>query len=433
MNGAKSDDPIQSAEENRVETKEDGTGIVQVLSAVNEVPDGGKEAWLVAVGAFFLALCTFGYFYSWGAYQAYYETVLLPHNTPSQIAWIGSLQYSLVFLPGIPAGRLFDLGYFKQTLVCALVLMIIADFLTAECTKYWQFILCQGLLLGAASGFIFIECITVISHWFSSRKPLAFAAVSFGGSLGGIIYPIMIRTMLLEVGFKWTVRTIAFINVAASIFAVFTMNSHLPAVTSLPKLLDFHTLASPGYVLYVASTFLAFLGLYTPLTFLTVSAEAIGMNANLAFYSVSLANTASAVGRLISGAVAVRYGSMNVIIICTAMAAVCTYVWPFLSTDGAFITVTVLYGITSGAFICLVAAPVAYFGAINDVGRRTGLQMTIMAIGALIGPPISGAIKEHHSSFHEVGIFAGTVILTSIFLMLSSKFYISHSIISGKF
>ena len=84
--------------------------------------------------------------------------------------------------------------------------------------------------------------------------------------------------------------------------------------------------------------------------------------------------------------------------------------------------------ITSGAFNCLFAVPAAQFGDPGDVGRRTGTQMTIMAfgkleailflyediliicficIGALAGPPISGAIKQDHPTFHEVGIYAG--------------------------
>ena len=68
--------------------------------------------------------------------------------------------------------------------------------------------------------------------------------------------------------------------------------------------------------------------------------------------------------------------------------------------------------------------PAAQFGDPGDVGRRTGTQMTIMAfgkleailffcqiliicLGALAGPPISGAIKQDHPTFHEVGIYAG--------------------------
>ncbi|OJA11210.1 hypothetical protein AZE42_05763 [Rhizopogon vesiculosus] len=28
-------------------------------------------------------------------------------------SWIGSVQYALIYLPALVAGRLFDLGYFK--------------------------------------------------------------------------------------------------------------------------------------------------------------------------------------------------------------------------------------------------------------------------------------------------------------------------------
>jgi MCP family monocarboxylic acid transporter-like MFS transporter 10 len=42
-----------------------------------------------------------------------------------------------------------------------------------------------------------------------------------------------------------------------------------------------------------------------------------------------------------------------------------------------------------------------------DVGRRTGMFMSISAIGALTGPPISGAIKSATGDFKAVGYYAG--------------------------
>ncbi|EJD00224.1 MFS general substrate transporter, partial [Fomitiporia mediterranea MF3/22] len=398
----------------------------------DDVPDGGTGAWMMVAGGFLLSFITFGYFVSWGTYQAYYETVLLVDNTPFQM-YVLPVCYSLIFLPGLLAGRLFDLGYFKQTLIFSLSAMTIANFLTAECTKYWQFILCQGLLLGVSCCCIYIPCIAVVSHWFKLRRPLAFAIVSFGSSVGGIVYPIIIRNMLPAVGFRWTVRAIAFINTAASIIAIFTMRSRLPPPSVLPQLFDVHTFTLPAYVFYVLSTFICFLGLYTPLTFLSVSAELIGIDSKFAFYLVAIANGASAIGRLTSGAIAVKYGPVNVMVIFTALAAAFTYSWPFVETKSAFVTVTVLYGITSGAFICLFAIPVAHLGATHDVGRRTGMQMTIMAFGALAGPPISGAIKQKHSTFKEVGIYSGTMVAISIVLMLLSKFYALKKLYHGKF
>jgi MFS family permease len=59
-------------------------------------------------------------------------------------------QYSLVFLPALLVGRLFDLGYHKIPLVCASALFILATFLTAQCTQYWHFLLCQGFAIGVS-------------------------------------------------------------------------------------------------------------------------------------------------------------------------------------------------------------------------------------------------------------------------------------------
>ena len=48
-------------------------------------------------------------------------------------------------------------------------------------------------------------------------------------------------------------------------------------------------------------------------------------------------------------------------------------------------------------------------GETGDVGRRTGMFMTILAVGALSGPPISGAINTRTGSFKPVGYYAGVI------------------------
>lgn len=63
-------------------------------------------------------------------------------------AWIGSIQYALVFVPGVVTGRLVDLGYFRVPFGVGTIIVVVATFLVAQCTKYWQFLLCQGILLG---------------------------------------------------------------------------------------------------------------------------------------------------------------------------------------------------------------------------------------------------------------------------------------------
>ena len=104
-------------------------------------------------------------------------------------------QYALTFFPSLFTGRLFDLGYFKLLLFTASCTLIIATFLTAQCTQYWHFVLCQGIVVGVSpfrpdlfdfeqalidvdrpqvsSGTIFGPTIGVISHWFKKRRGFA--------------------------------------------------------------------------------------------------------------------------------------------------------------------------------------------------------------------------------------------------------------------
>ena len=63
---------------------------------------------------------------------------------------------------------------------------------------------------------------------------------------------------------------------------------------------------------------------------------------------------------------------------------------------------------SSGSFVSLVSNPVMEFGEATDVGRRIGMMMSILSLGALAGPPISGAINTHTGGFAAVGYYAGT-------------------------
>lgn len=68
---------------------------------------------------------------------------------------------------------------------------------------------------------------------------------------------------------------------------------------------------------------------------------------------------------------------------------------------------TIPYGISSGAFVALIGSPVVVMGSPTSVGERTGLLFSFTALGALAGPPISGAIRKNTGSWENVGYYAG--------------------------
>lgn len=127
------------------------------------------------------------------------------------------VQYSLVFIPGLVTGRLFDMGLFRVPLALASAFLVVATFLVAECKEYWQFLLCQGFAVGVSvkfgsdtpftdvlqlgSGIIFGPLLGVVAHWFKRRKGFALGMVAIGSSFGGTLFPIAARRLITEVGY----------------------------------------------------------------------------------------------------------------------------------------------------------------------------------------------------------------------------------------
>ena len=55
----------------------------------------------------------------------------------------------------------------------------------------------------------------------------------------------------------------------------------------------------------------------------------------------------------------------------------------------------------------MLAAPTMAMSDMHNIGLRIGMSMSILAIGALAGPPISGAINQATGDFKSVGYYAG--------------------------
>lgn len=80
----------------------------------DDYPEGGIQAWAVVLGSFLSIFMTQGAIAAFGVYQDYYTRVFLSEKTPSEIAWIGSMQLFLTFGLGLFAGKLFDEGYIRH-------------------------------------------------------------------------------------------------------------------------------------------------------------------------------------------------------------------------------------------------------------------------------------------------------------------------------
>lgn len=227
----------------------------------NEEPLNGRTAWLHAATGFFVVANCWGLTNCWGLFQAYYEILYLHGTSPSSIAWIGSTQLALVFGLGFPVGKLVDMGYFHAVFRTGTFLMILGIFCTAWCTRLPTLWVTQGLLTGTGMGFLFcsgskysdesksyrcphsvqtlkifadhLVLVTAMMTWFDEKKiSIAMGLAAAGSCLGGIVYILLLRHLLVHQGFATTMfitGTVAAVTIVPANF-IFRMRGQATAL-----------------------------------------------------------------------------------------------------------------------------------------------------------------------------------------------------------
>ncbi|KAJ7114532.1 major facilitator superfamily domain-containing protein [Mycena crocata] len=397
---------------------------VQALRNLDDFPDGGGRAWAVVLGVFCTFFSTTGYLFSWGVFQAYYQQTLLAQSSPSQIAWIGSVQArSLLFLPGVFVGRLFDVGFFRIPFAFGSIIIVVATFLIPLCTQLWHFLLCQGFMMGIGGGLTFGPAVTVVTHWWKKRRGLAVGIAVCGGSLGGTLFPIIIRQLLDKLDFVWTMRTLGFILILTFGVANICVARRLPPVKAAGGMFGLRVFRNPAFAAYSLSCLITPLGAFTVGTYISTSAIASGLSRNFALDLIAIQNGVGMLGSIMFGFMADRFGPLNVLVQIILCLGAVTIAWPFCSTTASISVIAVLYGILLGAFAALGTVAVAAMGGTEDLGRRLGTINTIFGLGGLIGPPLGGLLTSTSLGYKAVGYFAGGMICLGAFLFALARFF----------
>ncbi|KAL4728077.1 hypothetical protein ACLX1H_004797 [Fusarium chlamydosporum] len=384
-------------------------------------PDGGLHAWLVAAGAACIFFSCLGFANSFGVLQEYYMSHQLQGHSADSIAWIGSVATFIQFAAGALSGPLFD-RYGSWIIRPAAVMYVFATMMTSLCTKYWHFMLAQGVLMGGAMAFLQIPAFAAVSQYFEKKKAAAFGLAVSGSSIGGIVFPIALSKMLNDssLGFGWSIRIMGFVMIPFMSFSCITVRPRLPSRNTAFLRVD--AFKDPLYLLITSSLFFLFIGMFAPLFFIPTYAVSRGVNPTLASYFLAITNAASTFGRIVPGILADKYGRLNMYSLgglCTGVVILCMNE---AKTTAALVVYAAAFGFTSGTIISGVSA--AFTLVVKDPregGAYMGMGLAVSSFAALIGPPVNGALVDRYGGFFEVSIFSGVVCLFGGCLAVCAK------------
>ncbi|KAL1848133.1 hypothetical protein VTK73DRAFT_10206 [Phialemonium thermophilum] len=297
--------------------------------------------------------------------------------------------------------------------------------MTSISKKYYQIFLAQSVVSAIGSSAVFNGCMASVVSWFFRRRAAAFGIMVSGSSLGGVVLPIMMNKMIPEVGFPWTVRTVAFLILFLCGVACLTVRSRLPPrPRPLVPSEYLGGFKEPAFTLTVLGSFFFYLGMFLPFNFIILQAQQNGMSPSLTPYLLPILNAISIVGRIVPGIVADRVGRFNVMIFITALSAVITLaLWIPGKSNGPIIAYAVLFGFSSGGFVGLGPTLIAQISDIRQIGVRTGASFAVMSFGALAGSPIAGAIvADQHGDFLGLQLFCGATMVVSVLVFCAARY-----------
>lgn len=137
---------------------------MNLLMDPKSFPDGGAKAWLAVASSSACLFVSFGWVNCIGVFQDYYQTHQLREYSPSQIAWIPSLQLFFMLAGGPLVGKVFD-DYGPQYLLLAGTFFhVFGLMMTSLSKKYYQFLLSQAVCSAIGASCVFYPAFTCVWH-----------------------------------------------------------------------------------------------------------------------------------------------------------------------------------------------------------------------------------------------------------------------------
>ncbi|KAF8855996.1 MFS monocarboxylate transporter [Acephala macrosclerotiorum] len=382
-------------------------------------PEGGSRAWLVIFGSFSIIAGTFGLISSVGLFQAYWQTHQLSTYTTRDIGWISAVNVFLNLFLGVQIGPLFDRYGPRWLIFSGSVIYVLALVLLAECKTYYQFMLVYGVLGGVSSAFLTTTALAVVAHWFEKKRGMASGIAFVGSSVGGIAFPLILKSVLEHLSWAWSMRIIALIVLGLMILGNLCIKGRLPPRKNSGAV-DLRCFQDARFSWATVGVSCFEFVLFGALGLLPTYAILQGFSSQTAFNVIAILNAGSALGRSLSGWISDHLGRFNTMLLTLIWSMVVTFaLWlPMSNNVVLFYIFAPLFGFGSGSIISMAPVCIGQLCKADEYGQFYGTSYSVVAFATLICIPVGGELLPTVGGTAFVAVFGGILVLSlASFLM----------------
>ncbi|KAK4203195.1 putative monocarboxylate transporter [Triangularia verruculosa] len=330
---------------------------------VDSPPEGGLHAWLTVLGSFCITTAVYGLSNSVGVIQPYWAEYQLSPFAVENIAWISGANIFLCLFLGVQIGPWFD-RYGPRWLLAAGSMIYVAGlvglgFLPEDCdvtarqgvrapgTLYGLLMLLWGIIMGSGAALCCTVALSVLAHWFEKKRGLAAGIVFVGSSVGGAVFPLVLRTTLPKLGWQWSMRILALIALS---------------------LLGMGNVLVKGRIKGRRGSGAINFGCFRDASFL--------------WTTVGCFSKGSGVGRLAAGAISDKIGRFNTMILTTVFSIITTFaVWLLVETHRMWLLYlfAALFGFGTGCVISIGPICVGQLTEPGNFGQYYGTSYSVVS------------------------------------------------------
>nr|XP_015196025.1 PREDICTED: monocarboxylate transporter 13 isoform X2 [Lepisosteus oculatus] len=310
--------------------------------------------------------------------------------------------------------------------------MILASLSTTLVHLY----LSVGIVSGMGWAMVFTPTVASVMQYFERRRSLAMALGFTGVGLSSFAFSPLFQ--LLVERYTWRGGLLILGGLCLNMVACGALirplrlreeggeggperRASLPGgcLSQARAYLELSLLRHRPFLCYSLAVTLFNAGYFVPYVHLVAHSRQVGFSEYQAAFVVSATGVTDLVGRVVSGWVSDlgRLRLPHILALWTGLTGLSMAAIPLGTTYPALLTISLLYGFCAGAMTPVVFSVVPEIVGMERLFGALGLLQMIESVGGLLGPPLSGFLKDVTGSYVISFLVAGGFLLAGTLIM----------------
>ncbi|CAH0019908.1 unnamed protein product [Clonostachys rhizophaga] len=391
-------------------------------------PEGGY-GWVCVIASSLISAHTWGINSAYGVILAHYlSNDTFPGTSALEYAFIGGLSIGCAMLVSPIVTIIVHHHGIHIALYTGAVLQSISFVASSFTEQSWQLFLSQGLCFGLGMGFCFVGSVGVVSHWFHKRRSLVNGITAAGAGLGGLVYSLAAGSMLINLGFTWTMRILGIVSFVVNLISGALLR--IPPTTKTDgntSAFGLSALQDTRFILLLIWGILSVLAYVALLFSLSSYSVAVGLTQSQASVVSAILNLGQAFGRPVVGIMSDSLGRVNVASGATLVAGVlCLVFWVFAKTMVTICVFAIMVGTVSGTIWAAAAPLTVEIVGLRHASSALGLFWLSLGPPTIVAEVIAVQLRNQATDtfpYLRVQMWVGALYISSAVFLLFGKFF----------